>query len=78
WITEFDGDPPNAVISDPTSSDGFIGLTLQDPQWVTADSVVLTAKALPGSESLPRTISRPTVYIDPLEISEVGVRLPPD
>ena len=74
WASEFDGDPPNAVVS---ASGVRVAVTLSNPQAiggtfteVVQDSgpitgaVTFTATPLPGQEPPTSLITQPTLFID--------------
>ena len=76
WASEFDGDPPNAVVS---ASGVRVAVTLSNPQAiggtfteVVQDSgpitgaVTFTATPLPGQEPPTSLITQPTLFIDTL------------
>ena len=76
WASEFDGDPPNAVVS---ASGVRVAVTLSNPQAiggtfteVVQDSgpitgaVTFTATPLPGQEPSTSLITQPTLFIDTL------------
>ena len=74
WASEFDGDPPNAVVS----ADGVrVAVTLSNPQAIggtfteivqdsgpITGAVTFTATPLPGQEPPTSLITQPTLFID--------------
>ena len=72
WESEFDGDPPNAVVSANgvrvavTLSDPRVGMSARDDGAVTpsAGAVTFTATPLPGQEPPTSVITQPTLFID--------------
>ena len=72
WANEFDGDPPNAVISADgvrvalMLSDPRVGMSARDDGAVTpsAGAVTFTATPLPGQEPPTSLINQPTLFID--------------
>ena len=61
WASEFNTDPPNAVIS----ADSEAAMTINNPQ-VSGDTVTFTATPLPGQTLPTDTINQPTLFIDAL------------
>ena len=74
WANEFDGDPPNAVISADgvrvalMLSDPRVGMSTRDDGAVTptAGAVTFTATPLLGHEERDITFDQPTLFIDAL------------
>ena len=74
WANEFDGDPPNAVISADgvrvalMLSDPRVGMSTRDDGAVTptAGAVTFTATPLHGHEERDITFDQPTLFIDNL------------
>ena len=74
WANEFDGDPPNAVISADgvrvalMLSDPRVGMSTRDDGAVTptAGAVTFTATPLLGHEERDITFDQPTLFIDDL------------
>ncbi|PQM58264.1 MAG: hypothetical protein CL523_06680 [Actinomycetales bacterium] len=72
WANEFDGDPPNAVVSADgvrvavTLSDPRVGMSARDDGAVTpsAGAVTFTATPLPGQEPPTSLITQPTLFTD--------------
>jgi hypothetical protein len=76
WASEFDGDPPNAVIS---ANGVRVAVTLSNPQAIggtfteivqdsgpITGAVTFTATPLPGQEPPTSLITQPTLFIDTL------------
>ena len=75
WANEFDGDPPNAVVS---ANGVRIAVTLSDPQVGTSErAVTFTATPLPGQEPPTSLITQPTLFIDALRLPPICLGFPP-
>ena len=74
WASEFDGDPPNAVVS---ANGVRVAVTLSNPQAIggtfteivqdsgpITGAVTFTATPLPGQEPPTSLITQPTLFID--------------
>ena len=61
WVSEFNTDPPNAVIS----ADSEAAITINSPK-ISGDTVTFTATPLPGQTLPTDTINQPTLFIDDL------------
>ena len=85
WASEFDGDPPNAVVS---ASGVRVAVTLSNPQAIggtfteivqdsgpITGAVTFTATPLPGQEPPTSLITQPTLFID-FDICRAGARGP--
>ena len=85
WANEFDGDPPNAVVSANgvrvavTLSDPRVGMSARDDGAVTpsAGAVTFTATPLPGQEPPTSLINQPTLFIDAITDPRLTIKLPP-
>ena len=65
WASEFDGDPPNAVVS----ADGVrVAVTLSDPRvGMSERAATFTATPLPEQEPPTSLITQPTLFIDDVD-----------
>ena len=61
WASDFNTDPPHAVIS----ADSEAAMTINNPP-VSGDTVTFTATPLPGQTLPTDTINQPTLFIDAL------------
>ncbi|MCH9738128.1 MAG: hypothetical protein K0U42_05155 [Actinomycetia bacterium] len=64
WVSEFNTDPPNAVIS----ADSEAAITINSPK-ISGDTVTFTATPLPGQTLPIDIINQPTLFIDVLAVS---------